>query len=147
MRPSREQADHFALMLASGMPSLEVMTYFLEPGTDPAEIELVHSRWMRSQEVQAAILRLQGKAWQDLLLEDRIKLAIERHYSEMAYFLYSHNYGTLSGPEKQKADTCRTALEAKIAGMAGKMDALSRFWDDVTTGKIRLAGSASQAAH
>lgn len=141
MNPSREQADHFALMLASGMPSLEVMSYFLAEGAGPQEIELAHNRWIRSKEIQAAILRLQGKAWQELSLEDRIRLAIERHYSEMAYFLYTHNYGQLSGAEKQKADTCRQALEAKISGMAGKMDAITRFWDDVQSGRISLKTS------
>lgn len=138
MNPTREQADHFALMLASGMPSMEVMSYFLPESSGPQEIEFAHNRWVRSKEIQAAILRLQGKAWQELPLEDRIRLAIERHYSEMAYFLYTHNYGSLSGSEKQKADTCRQALEAKIAGMAGKMDAITRFWDDVQSGKISL---------
>lgn len=137
--PTREQADHFALMLASGMPSIEVIAYFAPPDATQSEVENLHARWIKSKEIGQAILRLQGKAWQDLSLEERIKLAIDRHYSEMAYFLYSRNYGTLVGAEKQKADTCRQALEAKLAGMAGKMDALSRFWEDISSGKIRLA--------
>jgi hypothetical protein len=63
--------------------------------------------------------------------EERIRFAIDKHYNEMAYFLYSHNYGELSGPDKAKADTCRQALEAKLAGTAGKFTPLDEFWNDM----------------
>jgi hypothetical protein len=139
LSPTKEQALQLALMLQSGMPSEDAVTYFVTDATiSPADIVAMHDRWMRSDTLKSAVLELQGKPWQDLGLEERIKLAIDKHYSEMAYFLYSRNYATLGGQEKAKADTCRTALEAKLAGMAGKMDALSRFWDDIAGGKLKL---------
>jgi hypothetical protein len=71
-------------------------------------------------------------------LNERIRYVMDKHYSEMAYFLYAHNYADLVGADKAKADTCRLALEAKQAGFAGKQDALSRFFADVTSGAVKL---------
>ena len=81
-----------------------------------------------------------GKSWQEMSLEERIHFSIDKHYSEMAYFLYSHNYSQLVGTDRQKADICRQALEAKIAGTAGKMGPLEQFWADIKTGKVTLKG-------
>ena len=50
-----------------------------------------------------------------------------------------HNYSDLNGAEGQKADTCRQVLETKLAGLSGKMDAMSRFMEDVVNKKVRLA--------
>ena len=60
----------------------------------------------------------------------------------MAYFLYSRNYAELAGQEKQKADTCRTALEAKLAGTSGKLSAVETFWADVVSGKVKLVNQS-----
>lgn len=136
--PTKEQAQQFALMLSSGMPSRDAIRYFLPEGeVTEGMIARQHDVWMRSKEVSAAVQALQGRPWQEMRVEERIKLAIEKHYSEMAYFLYSHNYAELVGAEKQKADTCRNALEVKLAGLAGKLDPLSRFYDDLISGKIK----------
>jgi hypothetical protein len=80
--------------------------------------------------------------WQEMSLQERIQYAIDKHYAEMAYFLYSRNYADLQGAEKAKADTCRMTLEAKLAGMAGKLDALSQFYADLASGKIKTQKEA-----
>jgi hypothetical protein len=41
------------------------------------------------------------------------------------------NYVEASGNDKLKADTCRTALETKLAGLAGSESPLSRFYHDM----------------
>lgn len=144
--PDKDQATQFAIMLSSGMPAGEAILYFLPPQPHPQVFEEALRVWTTAETTKRAILAIQGKAWQDLDIEERCKLAIDKHYSEMAYFLYSRNYIELVGAEKQKADTCRQALEAKLAGMAGKMDALTRFWADVSGGKIKLTATPSLAA-
>lgn len=130
----KDQAQQFALILTSGVPPLEALRYML-PDMPDGELKAELQRWMRDPAVQKAILALQGKAWEGMSLEERITFAVEKHYSEVAYFLYAHNYADLVGAERQKADTCRQVLEAKLAGLAGKMDALTRFYDDLMKGR------------
>lgn len=136
----KDEALQFALILSSGIPHIDAIQY-VRPGLEAAEYKAELGRWLGDKRVESAILHLQGKSWQDMSLEERIKFAIDKHYTEMAYFLYSHNYSELDGPSRGKADTCRQVLEAKIAGMSGKMDALTSFWADVQTGKINIGGN------
>lgn len=134
--PSEEQAFQFAVMLSSGVPSKEAIPYFY-PDVPAEDYPAILKLWLKSAAVSAAIEKLQGKRWQEMSLDDRIKYAIEKQYAEMAYFLYSRNYAELGGADKSKADTCRTTLEAKLAGMAGKLDALSQFYQDMRDGKVK----------
>lgn len=137
--PTKIEALQFALMLASGMPQIDVIAYFF-PDLTPTDLKVELDRWTQAPTVRTAILAQMGKAWQDMSLEERIQFAIDKHYSEMAYFLYSHNYSQLVGNDRQKADICRSALEAKIAGTAGKLGPIESFWHDIKTGKVKLAG-------
>ena len=138
--PSKEEAYQFALMLKSGMPSNEAIRYFLPEDIDPQELILSHRVWVKSKLVEAASLAFQGKRWEDMSLDERIQLAIDKTYTEAAYFLYSHNYAQLMGADRQKADICRQTLEAKLAGTSGKMGPLETFWSDIKSGKVKLGG-------
>lgn len=141
--PSKDEATQYALMVTGGIPPMEAIRYFFPPEADEGVIKTAAKVWVRSEEVKRALLRLQhGKTWQGMSLPERISFTIEKHYSEMAYFLYSHNYSTLIGADKLKADTCRSALEAKLAGTAGKMSPLEQFWEDVRSGKLVLGGTS-----
>lgn len=147
--PTKEQAYQFAVMLASGAPAREAMRYFLPD--DPSEVltgaqvEREAAKWLADKEVQRVVVQLQGKDWTDLTTEEKMRLSLDKTYVEMAYFLYSRNYVELSGHEKAKADTCRTALESKLAGTAGKLSAMEQFWNDMASGKIRLSPQPSSA--
>ena len=137
-KPTKEQALQFAIMLSSGVPSRVAVTYFLPEDFPEGSVIGLHEEWMKSEAIQQAILQLQGKAWQEMTVEERINLSIEKHYSEMAYYLYANNYVDMVGAAKTKADTCRSALEATRAGLAGKTDAISRVWDDVVAGLVQI---------
>lgn len=138
-RPSREEALQVALMLKSGMPSLDALAYFYpDLVTSPELLKAEHDRWMRAEQVGKAIIKLQGGPWQEMPLDEQIRFALDKVYAEKAYFLYSHNYALLVGADRQKADTCRQVLEAKIAGTAGKMDAFAAWVDDIRQGKVKL---------
>ena len=142
LSPTKDEAEQFALMVTGGMPPTDAIRYFYDTNP-PNELQAAQYTWMRSPHVKRAILDHQrGKSWQGMTLDERIDYTINKHYSEMAYFLYSHNYATLMGPDKAKADTCRTALEAKLAGTAGQLNPLERFWDDVRRGVIQLVKPA-----
>lgn len=137
MLPSKEQALEFCLMLNAGLPSEEAIRFFVDD-MDEAALAALHQRWVRSPNIAKAMLQVMGKPWQQLSLEERMTFAINKHYNEMAYFLYSHNYATISGADKTKADTCRTALEAKIAGTAGRLGPLEEFWKALQDKTISL---------
>jgi len=138
--PNKDEAHQFALMLHSGMPAVDAIQYFFPDETETGVINAALKEWVKSGAVQRAVLALQGKAWQDMSLDEKISLSIDKHYAELAYFLYSHNYSQLVGADRQKADICRASLEARIAGTAGKMGPLEQFWSDIRSGKVKLAG-------
>lgn len=146
MSPNKETAYQFAVMLASGAPAREAIRYFL-PEDSPevltgGQIDQIASRWLADRLVIQAVTSLQGKDWTDLSTEEKMRLSLDKTYVEMAYFLYSRNYVELTGPERAKADTCRQALESKLAGTAGKLSAVEQFWADVSSGKVKLVNSA-----
>lgn len=151
MEPTREQASQFVILLSAGLPASDAIRYFLgdEPdgGWTEAAIQRFLARWAAHPSVAAAQKRLMGKEWQELSAEERIKYALDKHYAEMAYFLFANNYGSIGGADKVKADTCRGVLETKLAGMAGKLDPLSNFLQDIMAGRVKLGepGVAPQA--
>lgn len=138
MKLDKETARQFAILRSSGIPELEVMNYFAEEGQTIADLRTQLGYWLRSKTVQDAILMIQGKPWEDMSLEEKIKNSIDKHYTEVAYFLFSHNYAELEGAGRTKADICRQVLETKLAGMSGKTDALSKFWADMASGAIKV---------
>lgn len=135
--PTKEQGWQFALMIQGGMPQINALAYFY-PDADDRTLAEHLKNWSRSKFVSEATLQLQGKAFQEMTLEEKIKYSLDLHYSQMAFFLYSRNYSVLNPSDKQKADTCRMALEAKVAGTSGQSNPLTQFWDDLRRGKVTL---------
>lgn len=105
----------------------------------PRAIEKALESWLRSKAVTTAIDTLQGRPWSSMSPSERIQFAVNKTYNEMAYFLYSRNYAELTGPDRQKADTCRTVLEAKLAGTSGQLTGVEKFWDDVLSGRVKIS--------
>lgn len=139
--PTPEQARAFALMLTHGLPGIDAIAYFFPDEEDVALLQHDLGAWGRCAAVRRAFKQVQGGEWHELAPAQQIELAINKHYCELAYILYANNYAELEGLMKQKADTARVALEAKLAGNAGKMDALSAWMDDIRTGKVKLGGT------
>lgn len=143
MNPSKEQALQFATILSSGIPGREAILYFLpEDSGETIDPNRMLEAWMRSKVVQKAIDTLQGRSWQDMTLDERLRLVRDKVYTEMAFYLYSNNYSELTGANKSKADTCRIAIEQKLAGTAGQLDPVERFMNDILAGRVRLGGQA-----
>lgn len=141
-----EVARQFATMLSVGAPPMEALAYFF-PDTPTNELGGTLKGWLKDRRVQAEIKALQGgKEWEEMTLDERIRFSVEKNYAEMAYYLYTHNYATLTGPERAKADECRRVLEAKLAGVAGKMGVMEEFFNDIKSGKLKLGRPATIGA-
>lgn len=135
--PNSEEARQLALILFSGVPALDAVHYFF-PDAGSDELRACTSAWMKSPLLKKSLTSLQKRDWTEMTLEEAIEYALQKTYREMAYFLYAHNYSELVGHERDKADKARSVLEAKAAGMAGKTDALSRFFNDISSGLVKL---------
>lgn len=143
--PDPDEALQFVIMLSAGLPPEQAILYFIE--TDQASDAVqTASRWLRSRNVQAAQKKVMGKSWTEMTLDEKVDYALNSHYSQLAYLLYSTNYLSVGSTDKAKLDTARQALEARKAGVAGKGDALSRFFDDLNSGKIKLAPQVKSAS-
>lgn len=133
--PSADEAQQFAVMLAAGMPAEEAIVYFFE---EPENALAAVPRWMKAGTVKTAIKALQGKSWQAMTTDEKVAFALEKHYVELAYLLYSRNFVNLTGGDQAKASAARATLEVKQAGLAGKTEPLAQFWSDVKSGKVIL---------
>ena len=134
---TEESAYQFAVMLHCGLPPGQAIMYFAE-SEDPSEIAAQLNRWTRSRLVKKAMLELMKIPWQDMTLDQRCRYALDQHYSQLAYLLQSEHYGEADQSHKAKLDTARQAIEAKLAGMAGKTDVLSQFLLDIKEGKLKV---------
>ena len=127
-----EEAQEFAKIVMSGVPTHRAVRYFTPLAMDDDDIRDFSRACYAQSEVQAALQLLSGGVpWQSLSKEQRLSIALDKHYAELAYFLWANNYADLDGAGKQKADTCRQALDAKVAGTAGKGNAMERFYEDL----------------
>jgi hypothetical protein len=139
MLPTEEQALQFAIMLQAGLPPSEAILYFLDQAERPEDVAVILRKWQGSRAVKKAMSKLLSKPWHELSLDERIRAALDQHYSGLAYLLYSASYQDANQGEKSKLDTARASLEAKLAGTAGKSDALSQFFADINEGKVKLS--------
>jgi hypothetical protein len=135
--PDDSSALQFCIMLAAGLPATEAITYFTDE-RDPGTLSAMLRSWTRSRTVRKAQTALLGRSWTEMTLDERIKAALDQHYSGLAYLLHSSNYLEANAADKAKLDSARQALEAKLAGTAGKTDALSQFFADINSGKVKL---------
>lgn len=126
--PTEQQAYEFAKLLRSGVPQPDALAYVLGP-TDPHTTHAVLALWLRSPALREALAMLNGGAWPTLAPEARLDVALDKHYAEMAYFLYTHDFEQASGAELRKLDTARTALETQ---RTGRLQANSPFMKFLT---------------
>jgi hypothetical protein len=139
MLPDETQAFQFATMLHAGLPPSSAILYFIE-SEDPAEIALIVGKWQRSRLVKKASASLMGGNWHEKSTDEMMKYALDAHYRQLSTLLVTTNYIEANQGEKGKLDSARSSLEAKVAGQAGRGDALSQFFEDLRSKKIALPG-------
>jgi len=129
---TKTEAEQFAQMVLSGAPVGEVVRYFWDEEMPDEVFADCEAIWPSQSEVLAAVRVLTGgEPWHQMSDPGRLEAALKKHYNEMAYFLWSINYAESDGGAKLKADTCRQAIETKLAGMAGRESPLAQFYQDV----------------
>src|SRR5512138_630759 len=104
--PTDEQALQFAVMIQAGLPAGEAIRYFTDEA-DPAALNALTTQWQRSRAVRRAMATLMKKPWQDMTLDERCRYALDHHYSQLAYLLFSSHYGEVGQTDKAKLDTAR----------------------------------------
>jgi len=125
-------AGEFAAMVLTGAPIAEAVRYFWDEEQPEAVLIECEETWpMQPAVLKALEQQSGGEAWHRLTDPQRLSLALKKHYNEMAYVLWTTNYVECDGGAKLKADTCRSAIEAKVAGMAGKESPLASFYHDL----------------
>jgi hypothetical protein len=126
------EAQQFAQIVLSGAPVPEAVRYFWPEPLNPEDEAAYCACWPVQPEVLNALQRMTGgEPWHALTDETRLETALTKHYNELAYFLWTTNYTECAGADKVKSDTCRAAIEAKVAGMAGRESPLARFYHDL----------------
>jgi len=135
--PTRDEAVQFVAMMASGMPALQAIMYFIpsDIAADTHYAKAMVSVWIRSEDAEEAQKALMGGSWVDFTADEKIRYALEKHYVEAAYFLYTNNYSDLGPADTNKANMCREILEKRLAISEGSQDALSRFYAEVAKAK------------
>ena len=129
---SKREAEQFASMVLSGAPVAEVVRYFWDEEIPEEVLLACEETWPVQAEVLSAVrAQMGGEPWHRLSDPQRLDVALKKHYNEMAYFLWTTNYTECDGGAKLKADTCRSAIEAKVAGMAGRESPLASFYHDL----------------
>lgn len=131
-------------MLQAGLPPSEAITYFTD-SIDPGQCAEMLRAWLKCRAVRRAQVQLLGKSWSAMTLDERINAALDQHYSGLAHLLHTTHYGEASQLDKGKLDSARQSLEAKLAGTAGKTDALSQFFDDINRGRVKLQKAVAPA--
>ena len=144
---SEANAHAFARMIHAGAPAEEAAKYFVTAHATREDILAAAQDWALQPDVVSAYEALSGgQKFEDFTDRDeRRRYALEKHYDEMAFVLYSTNYAQLTGTDKTKADTCREALEKKLAGLAGK-DPLMDFWTDLLRTKKPQMGDSDEVS-
>lgn len=124
--PSDEQALEFAKLLRSGVPQPDALAYVL--GTvEAGYIDLALPRWMRAKNVVEALATLNGGRWPALEPDARLDIALDKHYAELAHFLYTHDYETAEGRDLGKINAAREALEKLRTGRLEQSSPFVKF--------------------
>ena len=131
-RLTKREATDLAAMILSGAPITEAVRYFWDEEMPEETLIAGEDLWPVQPEVlQALEQQTGGVPGHQLTDDERLDISIRKHYNEMAYFLWTTNYTECDGASKLKSDTCRQAIEAKVAGMAGKESPLASFYHDL----------------
>jgi len=120
-------AGEYARLLHAGCPAVSA-TQYLRPQLSREMAKHITPSWMASALVREAVEQLNGGAWVSLPAEKRYELALQKHLSELAYFLHSHNFN-----EARDKDTlemfkqAREVLKAELKGAPDDLDPMQAF--------------------
>lgn len=142
-------AIEFVKLLMAGFPPTSALAYF-SPRDFKAASKAMKQQWLDEwtddDRVTTELEKVNGGKWQELDKGDRIRIAMEKHQAEMAYFLYTHNFNTMEGVDQRRAEMARETLGAILAGGDGT-DPLSPYakaLKDIVEGKASAPPQLAQ---
>lgn len=120
-------AEVYAQLLHAGCPGLKAVEY-IAPHLTLDEMKDTLKRWLTSALVQAAVEQLHGGAWIALPAEKRYELALQKHLSEAAFFLFANNFNEVGGKEHlEMFKQARELLKAELKGGVDESDPMQAF--------------------
>lgn len=120
-------AQVFAQLLHAGCPQLKAVEY-MAPHLSVEEMKATLKEWMAGGLIVEAVEQLQGGAWITLPAEKRYELALQKHLSEAAFFLYANNFNEVGGKESlEMFKQARELLKSELKGAVDETDPLQAF--------------------
>jgi hypothetical protein len=110
---------------------------YMAPDLDKELAEKVARAWANDALVLQALEDIHGGSWLDLPAERRMELALEKHLSEMAFYLWTTNF--LSVEHREGLEKMKQAREVLRMKLTGEKDP-----DDFTQAFARMAMSLTQ---
>lgn len=137
---NKDHAAIFVAMTEAGIPAATTLHYIGGPvweGWSAGQRRDTILLWQRSKEVRDAQAAVHGATWIAMPAERRVQVALDKHHAQLAHFLFTHPYDTLTDLELKKADTAREALTAVIAAKTGDAETpLVRMLRDLVEGRL-----------
>lgn len=122
-----ELAAVLAKCLSAGLVPTQAMAYALPSVTDEETLKALATKFMADPLMLQAVNALNGGAWPDLELHARAKVAWDKHVSEMALFLVTHNVASMNSDEMKVAKDAREVLQSELKGTTDPDDPLAAF--------------------
>lgn len=143
-------ARQLVQLLHAGVPALTCLAY-LAPDYHAALTLEQRKAWylalVGSRAVLDAARELNGGDWQTLDADRRLTLALDKHFAELAHYLYTHDYAEADGNEAKKISEARAAITEKLRGDSeGDDTPFTRMMRDLMEGKLRDADLAPPTA-
>lgn len=142
-------ASVYAQMLHAGCPPL-LATEYVAPQLSKEELKATTRLWMGDTLVKAAVEQLIGGAFITLPAEKRYELALQKHLSELAFFLHSNNFNDAAGKDGlEMFKQAREVLKAELKGGTDESDpmqAFARFALDMVKLQVAEKTAASSVA-
>lgn len=120
-------AGVYAQLLHAGCPALKAVEY-IAPHLSVDEMKATLKVWLTSDLIVEAVEQLQGGAWVSLPAEKRYELALQKHVSEAAFFLFANNFNEVGGKEHlEMFKQARDLLKAELRGGVDESDPMQAF--------------------
>lgn len=120
-------ATVYAQMLHAGCPPL-LATEYMAPQLSKEVLKATTRLWVADVLVQQAVEQLIGGAFITLPPERRYQLALEKHLSELAFFLHSNNFNDAAGKDGlEMFKQAREVLKAELKGGTDESDPMQAF--------------------
>ena len=120
-------AGEFAKLLHAGCPQ-DLAVRYLYPAAGSERVKAVVRAWAGHPEAHRAVEALLGGAWLEMDADRRYGLALDKHFGELAFYLWANNFNTVESREEiEKMKVAREVLLARVKPGAEADNPLEAF--------------------